>query len=228
MKKSNQEILKKVYNFVKDFYSNAQKQGVNKGGHGFDHTERVVGFTIAVARKERVNIFLPVLSALIHDLGRASNDLRSSNYHHGELSWEFAKDLITSLPLNPQDIILVKNAVEDHPRINQFVRESYLVKILMDADRQDLLGATGTLRSAAHRWYLPLFPKKINTKTPEEDIETIYQDIAFRIPDAYDLMWTEAGKKMGKNRVEFTRKFIKQFEKEVTEAQNLFDSLKLE
>ena len=220
-------ILKKARIWAEVFFKKAKNEKrLVVGGHGFDHNQRVAGMASTISLMEDRDPFLPILTSLIFDIGRASADPRSRNWHHGQLSREIADNFIDSLPLlGKNDKLLVKNAIEDHPKLNENVRRSYVVEIVMDADRLDTLGALAPVRVAAHRWKLPLFSLEASISTKDSEIKTIYQDFALRSKEFYDMLWTKSARRIAKPKLTFMVKFIKEFRNEASFAHKAFDDL---
>lgn len=222
---NKQAVLSMVKDWSQHLFEKADREGSSKGGHSFDHTQRVTGMTSVIAKMEGQDPFLPTLAALIHDVGRTVPDDQGSG--HGQLSRQLSEDLINKLPISDADKEMVKNAIEDHPKLNKDVRNSWLVKILMDGDRMDMFGAVGPIRAAAHHNDLPLYSNTIISDTNEEDLKTIYQDFAFRIPAAYTHLWTTSAKKIAKPRIEFLKKFIEEYKNEMIFMHQSFENLNL-
>ncbi|TSC88499.1 MAG: hypothetical protein G01um10145_902 [Microgenomates group bacterium Gr01-1014_5] len=127
-------VLNKTLEWVQDFFDVAiENDQVIMGGHGFDHNIRVSGMAGVLSTKEGVDPFLPILTSLLIDIGRTNRDPRAHNFKHGELSREMAEDFINSLPLTSDQRELVKNAIEDHPKLNeqsQMKEEVCLLRLL--------------------------------------------------------------------------------------------------
>lgn len=209
-------VLKQTREWAENFFREAeQAERVVMGSHGFDHNQRVAGMAAVLSVKEGYNPFLPIFTALIFDIGRTSTDPRAHNYLHGQLSVEMASDYIDSVSLlNPGEKDLVRNAIEDHPKLNPEVRETPLVKILMDADRLDTIGALAPVRAAATRWRLPLYAEQIGTSPDEKDINTIFQDFAFRVPRWFESLWTPTAKKIAEPRLAYLLTFVEEYQRE--------------
>lgn len=227
----NQEerlVLRQAKIWSQEFFTQAAKRGLISGGHGFDHNERVAGIAAVLSSLEGESIFLPVLTSLLFDVGRTSDDPRAKDYRHGEVSKELTESFINSLViLSPKDKIIVKNAIEDHPKKNQNVRESHVVKIVMDADRLDTLGPLGIVRSSAHRWMLPLFNNDIDISTQDSTIKTIYQDFAYRSPEFYDMLWTQSARRIAKPWVTYLKKFAREYKKQAIFMHKNFNNLNI-
>lgn len=228
---SNDErvVLKKTLAFIIDYYQKQQKSGETSiGGHGLNHAKRVAGVASFIAVNEKKPPFLPILSALIHDLGRASQDSRSKSRLHGQLSREIADPFIKKLSLTDGDKNTVTNAIEDHPFLNSQVRNSYVVEILMDADRLDTLGAIAPVKSASAHWQLPLVGKINLAYGDESRIDSIYGYFGVRIPQWANMMWTKTGKRIAKERLNFLMQFNKKFLEELQFMESCFKNLNLD
>ena len=226
---NQREVLRRTHLWVKSFFDEAAKDNrVVMGSHGLDHNERVAGMAAFLASEEGYEPFLSAFTSLLFDVGRTSKDPRAHNFEHGRLSVEIAKDFIESVPLlSPDNRILVMNAMADHPLLNKDVRESWLVKIVQDADRLDTIGALAPVRAAATRWKLPLYADKVRNSVEEKDMETIYQDFAVRIPKWVESIWTETAKEIAVPRLEFLMSFIKEYDIEAGFMLRAFKNLEL-
>lgn len=219
-------ILKKAQQWAQDFFTQATKKGILiPGGHGFDHNQRVAGLSLKLSQMEKKDPFLPILTSLIFDVGRTSNDPSSRTWRHGKISRQIATPFINSLSLNDEHKQLVLNAIEDHPKLNKDVRRNYLSEIIMDADRLDTIGALGVIRSAAHRWKLPLYSKKTPKSSKDDKIITIFQDFAIRAVEFEQMFWTKSAHILAKKRIQYLKQFIKQFKKEADQIYEYFDQV---
>jgi uncharacterized protein len=196
------------------------------GGHGYDHCQRVAGMAAVIAEGEGLDVFLPVFTALIFDLGRTSKDPRGRTYLHGQLSAEMASEYVESVAgLSPSDRELILAAVADHPLTNDQVRETYVAKVVMDADRLDTLGALGPVRAATHRWRLPLFTGTETDADGESALVSVYQDFAVRLPKWYDSLWTDTARAVAGPRLKFLQVFNAQFREEASSMMASFHRL---
>lgn len=191
------ETLLRANDWTEEFFKMMIKDGkMDSGGHQFDHNQRVTGMAATLAVYEGYSPFLPALTGTLFDVGRTkADDPRSRNYLHGQLSREMATDFLNNLPITEEERILVGDAMEVHPRLNEFLietgKDTWLARILQDADRLDSLGLLGFFRSAAFRWRLPLIkPEETDTSSAEGDIGSIWQDVAYRVLEWNDMLWT--------------------------------------
>lgn len=221
------DVLGRTLEFAVSFFEEAQERGqIVMGSHGFDHNQRVAGMAAVLAIYEEHDPFLPVLTALIFDIGRTSTDPRAHSWQHGRLGREMAERFVAGLPLTAVERELVLNAIEDHPKLNEQIpeeRRSWLTKILMDADRLDTLGALAPVRAAATRWKLPLSADNIATTREEgAGMTTIRQDFAHRIPDWFKNIWTDTARRIAEARMPHLRVFIEEYDRETRFAHRAF------
>lgn len=221
------ESLRQVLSWTIAYFDRVP-EGIHIGGHGFDKTMRQAGMAAVIAHGEGHPIFLPVLTAMVMDVGRATRDPRSRDYRHGELSREMVEtDLFPSLDiLTPEDKIVVGNAVEDHSKLNENVRRSYVVEAAMDADRLDCLGALGPLRVAAWRPNIPLIlPGETDTRSGDTQIQTVFQDMAVRHMEWVDMLWTETARSIAIPRVLAYREYLERLQQEASFAYDAYREL---
>lgn len=223
---NQQDALRHTLVWVKNYFDNVPPD-THIGGHGFDKTLRQAGMAAVIASEEGYPVFLPVLTAMVMDVGRATQDPRSKNFQHGELSREMINtDLLGSLNILTQDRILVGNAVEDHSKLNEKVRRSYVVEAAMDADRLDCLGALGPLRSASWRPNIPLIlPEETETNSSDTQIQTMYQDMAYRHLEWVDMLWTQTARSIATPRVQAYREYLKRLQDEASFSYQAFQKL---
>ncbi len=224
---SQREALHKTLVWTKGYFDNIPL-GAHIGGHGFDKTMRQAGMAAVIASKEGHPVFLPVLTSMVMDVGRATTDPRSRNFQHGQLSREIIKaELLGSLDiLTPEDRELVGNAVEDHSKLNEKVRRSYLVEVVMDADRLDCLGALGPLRSASWLHNLPLIlPEETETNSVDGNLKTLWQDMAYRHMEWVDMLWTNTAREIAEPRVQAYREYLKRLQREASFSYQAYQKL---
>jgi|SRR3989344_2392992 len=227
--KSQREALHKTLIWTKDFFNNVPAEA-HIGGHGFDKTMRQSAIAARLSQREGQPIFLPTLTAMIMDVGRTkSSDLRSRSYQHGILSREMVSPLLDLIDiLSKDDRVLVEEAVEDHPKMNENVRRNYVVEIAMDADRLDCLGPLGPLRAATWRPNIPLIlPGETDSRSGDTDILTIWQDMSIRQMEWVDMLWTKAAKEECKDDVEEYKKYLNWLQIWASRVYSSFDRLEI-
>lgn len=213
---------------VKAYYDTAESLGrVVMGGHGWDHVQRITGMAGVLSVMEGHKPFLPMLTTLVMDIGRTSQDPRAQNFKHGELSWEMVSEWVGAISfLTEEEKTLVQNAMEDHSKLNDKVRRSWVAEIVMDADRLDSLGAPAPVRAAATRWKLPLYGSQSKSGV-EGQAKTVADDFGVRVLEWADMLWTKSAQKIAEPRVAFLKEFIREYGIEYGYMHNAFESLNL-
>ncbi len=224
------EALHRVLIWTEGYFDNIPV-GAHIGGHGFDKTMRQAGMAAVISSGEGYPVFLPVLTAMVMDVGRVTTDPRSRTYQHSELSREIVEaSLFSTLDiLTPEDRELIGNAVEDHSKKNEYVRKSYVVEVAMDADRLDCLGALGPLRSASWFHNSPIIlPEETETSSVDGTLKTMYQDMAYRHMEWVEMLWTKTAREIAKPRVRAYRRYLKRLKDEASFSYLAYQGLGIE
>lgn len=203
-------ILLKTSSYTNEVF---QKSKSRDGAHGRRHWMRVAYLAGNIAAKEGINPFLPVLSGLNHDIGRVMQDERAKNRLHGQLSAEVIADFIDGLKLTREQKDLTLAAIEDHPFLNKDVRESEVVKALMDADRIDGLGAIMVVRWSTSRWESACQIDLRSPIPPKKQPGTLLAEIV-RNSEYRDMFWTNTAKVIAEPRIRFMEQFGEVFTSE--------------
>lgn len=117
--------------------------------HGFDHAVRVSKWAVIIAKSERVDVFLPEVAALLHDIGRVPEELPGNTKRHYELSYEmcrewFREDKVFDV-LSKKEKLSILYALRYH--WNDAANKYKIAWVLRDADKLDALGSIGLKRS---------------------------------------------------------------------------------
>ncbi len=213
------EKIKKIADFVRSHPTGSI-------GHGWDHVDRVREWALKIAQAESYpDRDLIEATALLHDIAR---DDQKEDHNHGLAGAEMAKNfLIENQLFSPPQIAEICQAIRYH---NTYRGGSgKLLEILKDADRLDLLGATGILRGATHNYSKPLYDpqnvrgagfkktlKEFNVRLDQglDAGDFISDQLNFQVSCYYDL-YTKSAKRFGKPLVKYLQKFILELEKEV-------------
>lgn len=208
-----------------DTYAEVQRcfAHVDDLAHGWEHVERVYKLAVDIAEQERADHFVVGMAALMHDLGRASQD--HGTKHHAELSVLAATEILAAyhVPSEKQEAIL--HAIDAHSYSRNIEPRTLEARIVRDADRLDALGAIGIVRWAMTRGS----HHTSQTKTYHPDDPFAEQ----RVPDdrSYMLdhffikllklgstMTTETGRTMAKSRSDFMHAYLDKLRAELGEG----------
>lgn len=229
LREDEKNILSIAAAWSDSHFKKAREVGIIRGGHDFDHVQRVAGLVAQICYGEGYQPFLPILAALIADVGRASRDSRAGTWEHGRLSCELAVPLFDDLKNRglPSDRLrLIAEAIEDHPKRNEEVRKTDVSVSLQDGDRISTISLSGALRAAQHRWNLPLNGFR-TTSTKEADLKTVTQDFQ-RITEWYDMLHTNTAKEIAMPRLAQLQEFMRMTKEELDANQQAFLNLRID
>jgi uncharacterized protein len=207
------EIIEKTIEFVRRELEDAE------GGHDWFHIQRVYRNTLLIARQEKADLLTVSLASLLHDIA-------DSKFHSGdeEIGPKKAFRFMQELDIDP-DIrnhvieiirnISYKNSLE--VTMNNF--DSLELRVVQDADRLDAMGAVGIARAfnfggfAGRKLYDPEIQP--NQKMSKEEykkctgptINHFYEKLLL----LRDLMHTNTGKRLARNRHTFMLDFLEEF-----------------
>jgi len=179
------------------------------GSHDYSHVLQVTEFTIEIANniEEKVDPFVVICGALLHDIGRTI-----SNEMHGLVGGSIAEELLESLPLTSEQISRITKVIVRHTATSHVAPESVEEKIVYDADGLDRLGTMGLLRG---------FVGKKGSM-----MEVLEKYMSKRVKD-YDKLFFPISQKMGKQRDEEMRELIGLFTRRLNERKENVEELKL-
>ena len=214
MDKSKKNIAETVQQMLK----NAE------GGHDWLHINRVYKNAMQIYNKEKKgDLYILQLAALLHDIADAK-------FNNGDeaIASELALKVMlgNSVPENViNEVIKIIENMSYRSRYDNSGFTSIEMDIVRDADMLDALGAIGIARAFNYGGFKnrPLYdpegkPQKITSKDQyiRNDGPTIHHFFE-KLIKLKDLMQTETGKEMAKERHEYLVTFINQFYDDIGE-----------
>ena len=209
------ELVKKTAEYVR------KKMKGDPAGNDWFHLERVWKTAKRLQEKEGGDLELIELSALLHDLG----DFRQYEFDEGRgsLILHGMMDILEIDDAKQEKIIAI---VENTHFLGDDTKKPNTIeaKIVQDADWLDALGAVGVARVFAfggrikRAFHDPVLkPRK--TLGKDEYLRrrregTSYNQFYERILKLPGLLNTKTSRKMAKERLQFTRYFLKNFDEE--------------
>lgn len=208
---NNTQIIQNTIAFVKDTLKNAE------GGHDFFHIERVYKNAIAIAKQEKVNLFIVSLAALLHDIADAK-------FYNGDetIGPKKARTFLETQQVEKNIILHVENIVKHISYKGGNFKQPFTspeLNVVQDADRLDAIGAIGIARCFNYGGF-----KNRQLYNPEilpnlkMDKETYKKSTAPTINHFYekllllkDKMNTKTGHQMAIERHAYMEGFLKQF-----------------
>jgi len=150
---------------------------LNGTAHSYEHVNRVVKIATFLAKKEKANVELVQIGALLHDIGWAVGN------PHNETGAKLAKKILKEINYPSEKIIRI---ILHHPLAFKDKLETLEEKIVWDADKIDLIGVVGVVR--AFHW--------LGNKPFEAVVKTCFEEQI----TIYDLLNTQTAKKVAKRR----------------------------
>jgi uncharacterized protein len=204
--------------------------------HDIDHVMRVYGMCLKLA-KRHPNVDLDILktSALFHDVARLREDedghSHSLRVDHAVLGAEVSAAILRKLGYSDERIEQVKHCIRAHRFRSENQPITLEAKILSDADKLDVLGATGVARSftiggeCGQRIYSDIsideYVKKnfVGGKVdgriidPSEHSSNLEFETKFkRVPEK---LYTEEAREIAEQRLAFMEQFFGRLKKEI-------------
>ena len=138
----------------------------NEVAHGIEHIKYVINrsFEIVIENKLDVNLDMVYTIAAYHDIGH-----HIDSFNHEKISGEIAyNDNYLKEYFNNDDLIIIKEAIEDHRASSKFDPRSIYGKIVSSADRNN------TIEDCLARTYT--YGKKLNPNATDNELyENAYQ-----------------------------------------------------
>ena len=209
-------VLKAVRQKAESFFRNA------RGSHDWDHTERVYRLCLRIGRKERADLGILKLAALLHDIGREEEDRSNGKTCHAEKGAVLAARILRKHGLEKDRVNRVVRCIETHRYRGRLVPDSLEGKILFDADKLDSIGAVGVGRAfqfageVGARLHDPRIEVRKTKPYTKED--TAYREYLVKLRRIKDRMFTAEGRRIARERHEFMAEFFDRLNKETAGA----------
>lgn len=186
-------------------------------GHDWWHIHRVWQTAVYIARKEKANLLIVQLAALLHDIA-------DWKFNDGDdkASARVAQKWLESIGLEKEIIIHICDIINTVTFKGAGVQSQMKTiegKIVQDADRLDALGAIGIARAFTYGGYKSMSMHDPNLEPQfHASFEEYKKHKGTTINHFYekllllkDLMNTSTGKKLAETRHQFTQNYLYQF-----------------
>ncbi len=192
--------------------------------HGFDHIVRVYWMAERLARAERADLEIVRAAALLHDVrgGDTEGGDAGRAEHHLE-SADFARQVLLSEGWPEDRITAVQHCIRTHRFRGSSARpETVEAKVLFDADKLDVLGAIGVVRTVAYDVVVgqPVYvePSARFMATGEKEpgeAHSSYHEFLFKLRKIKGLLYTATALKIAEGRHRFMTEFFEQLSAEM-------------
>ena len=208
----SEDLLEQVKKEAKVHFRSA------RGSHDWDHTERVYELCLRIGRKEKADLEVLKLAALLHDIGRREEDRSNGKVCHSEIGADLARKILEKRLLDKEKISRVIHCIKSHRFRGKNIPESIEAKILFDADKLDSIGAIGVGRAflfageIGARLHNPGIDVKKTKPYTKED--TASREFLVKLSRIKDRIFTREGKRIAEERHKFMADFFDRLNKE--------------
>lgn len=206
-------LFAKIKKEAQRYFKNA------RGSHDWSHIERVYNLAIKIGKKEKADLEILKLAAILHDIGRKHQDEVNGKIDHAEIGAELARKILEKFNFKKEKIEKIIHCIETNRFRGNKKPESKEAKILFDADKLDAIGATGIGRAF-------LFAGEVGAKLHNKDVDiektkayskedTAYREFMVKLRKIKERMFTKEGKRIARERHKFMVNFFNRLNKEV-------------
>lgn len=185
--------------------------------HGFDHVLRVYRMAERIARAEGGDVEILRAAALLHDAdGSATQGGDEGRVDHHLASAEFARRVLEEEGWEEARIAAVQHCIRAHRfRDASEPPQTLEARILFDADKLDVLGAIGVVRTIAfdvvvgQPIYLEPSERFIQTGEKEPgEAHSSYHEYLFKLSKIKDRLYTRTARSLAEERHRFLAEFF--------------------
>jgi len=206
------ELVEAVRREARTFFESS------RGSHDWDHTERVRALCLRIGRREKADLGVLALAALLHDIGRGEEDRSNGRVCHGRSGAALSEGILRRHGLDLATIRAVVHCVRTHRYRGRAKPRTLEARILFDADKLDSIGAVGVGRAF-------LFAGEVGARLHDKDVDirrtkpytkddTAYREYLVKLRRVRDRMTTREGRRIAAGRHRFMSAFFDRLGKE--------------
>lgn len=189
-----------------------------KGSHDWDHTERVLRLSLHIGEKEGADLEVVAYAAILHDIGRAKQDLSKGKICHAEAGAVMAREILEKYSLWGEKVNQIIHCIEAHRFRKGNPPQTKEARVLYDADKLDAIGAIGIGRAFVFsgeigaRVHNSLVDVNDDHDYTKED--TAYREYLVKLSKIKDKILTNEGRRIAEDRHAFMEAFFDRLNKE--------------
>ncbi len=209
----SKNIIQKITEVAKSYLEKG------KNSHAFDHTMRVYNLCLHIGKKEKADLEVLKVAALLHDIGRHKEDETHGKVCHAAYGAQLAEKILQKYSFPKEKIKNIFHCIKTHRFRGTNKQKTLEAKILFDADKLDSIGAVGIGRTF-------LFAGEVGARLHNKDIDisktlpytiedTAYREFTVKLKKISSRMQTLEGRRLAKERHNFMVEFFTRLDKEV-------------
>ena len=185
--------------------------------HDFSHIERVYRMAQRLAQAEGADLEIVNAAALLHDADGTTPGSDVRREHHLR-SADFAALILNEEGWSAEKIKAVQHCIRAHRyRDDSEPPESIEAKVLFDADKLDVLGAIGAVRTVVYAalagtpFYTVPSPQFLETgeEAPGE-LHSAYHEYLFKLRNVEKRLFTQTARQIARQRGQYLEEFFNQ------------------
>lgn len=210
---------KKTYSILENYMLDCMKDTA----HDKEHIYRVLGYGLEIAKTEiDVNYDILIAACLLHDIGR-KEQLENPSLCHAAAGGEKASRFLLAHGFAPCYAEQVRQCIQTHRYRKNNPPQSIEAKILFDADKLDVAGATGIARTLLYKGILsePLYsllPDGTVSTGERDTCPSFFQEYKYKLEKLYSHFYTEKAAAIARERQHIAIAFYNSLYQEVSSA----------
>jgi uncharacterized protein len=196
---------------------------MSDSAHNTEHVYRVLNYALDIAKSEPgTNLELLIAATLLHDIGRAEQ-FANRALDHATVGAGKAQAWLLSNAYSQDFADAVSAAISAHRYRSDNPPISLEAKILFDADKVDVCGIMGMVRTVQYKAHTdePLYsfnPDGSVSDGTENDTDSLFHEYKFKLEKIYDRFYTKRGAELGEKRRKAAADFYNSLLAEVREC----------
>ena len=189
-----------------------------RGSHDWDHTQRVLLLALRIGKKEKADLTVVRLAALLHDIGRAEEDRTNGRVCHARRGAGLARGILARHGVDRRTAARVVHCIRTHRFRRRAAPKTLEAKVLFDADKLDSIGAVGIGRAF-------LFAGEVGARLHNKDAEiartkaytredTAFREFVVKLGRIKDRIHTAEGRRIAAERHRFMVAFFDRLHEE--------------
>ncbi|MDO9546198.1 MAG: HD domain-containing protein [Pelolinea sp.] len=189
--------------------------------HGFEHIERVYRICERIGPLENANMEILLTAALLHDASGSHPEKGNRKDHHLQ-SAEFSAEILREENWPNSKIVAVQHCIRTHRFRKDESPQTIEAQVLFDADKLDVIGAIGVVRTLAYAFQVkqPAYasPSKAFLESGEilpGEPHSAFHEYLFKLKNISKVLNTKTAKQIAKNRQKFLNGFFEELADEM-------------